>query len=104
MGKAALAGIVLASLFFVATIAPWLVRSYETFGRFIFIRSNFGAELRLGNGPGADGTWMAYLHPTQNPLEMRRYERMGERAYVSERKREAIEFIRAEHARLPWIS
>jgi hypothetical protein len=25
------------------------VRNYQTFGKFIFIRDNFGAELRLGN-------------------------------------------------------
>jgi hypothetical protein len=103
-GKPALAGVALASLFFAATIAPWLVRNYVTFGRFIFIRSNFGAELRLGNGPGADGTWMAYLHPTQNPVEMRRYEQMRELAYVAERKREAMEFIRADYGRFAWIS
>ena len=36
--KSWLAGVALASLFFVATIAPWLVRNYETFGKFIFIR------------------------------------------------------------------
>src|SRR5207248_8267572 len=67
-GKPWLAGLALAAIFFVAIIAPWLVRNYETFGKLIFIRSNFGAELRLGNGPGADGTWMSYLHPTQNEL------------------------------------
>jgi hypothetical protein len=103
-GKSSLAGVVLASLFFAATIAPWLVRNYETFDKFIFIRSNFGAELRLGNGPGADGTWMSYVHPSQNVIEMRRYQQMGELAYVAERKREAIEFIRADYGRFTWIS
>ena len=51
-------------------VAPWLVRNYRTFGQFVFIRSNFGAEVRLGNGPGADGTWMDYLHPTKNASEI----------------------------------
>src|SRR5882724_416268 len=99
-----LAQVTLASLFFVAAISPWLVRNYETFGKFIFIRSNFGAELRLGNGPFADGTWMAYLHPTQNPVEMRRYQQMGEIAYVEERKQEAMQFIREDYGRFAWIS
>ena len=103
-GKSSIGGLALAALFFAATITPWLVRNYETFGKFIFIRSNFGAELRLGNGPGADGTWMSYLHPTQDPLEMRRYEQMGETAYVAERKREAMEFIRADYGRFAWLS
>jgi hypothetical protein len=103
-GKHSLAGVALASLFFVATIAPWLVRNYETFGKFIFIRSNFGAELRLGNGPGADGTWMSWVHPSQNAVEMRRYEQLGEIGYVAARKHEAMEFIRADYGRFAWIS
>jgi 4-amino-4-deoxy-L-arabinose transferase-like glycosyltransferase len=103
-GKSSLAGVLLASMFFAAAIAPWLVRNYETFGKFVFIRSNFGAELRLGNGPGADGTWMQYLHPSQNSTELRRYQQMGEIAYVAERKREALEFIRADYGRFASIS
>ena len=103
-GKPSLIGAVLASVFFCATISPWLVRNYEVFGKFIFIRSNFGAELRLGNGPGADGTWMSYLHPTQNDLALKQYEKVGEIAYVAERKREATDFIRADYARFAWLS
>ena len=63
------------------------------------LRSNFGAELRIGNGPGADGTWREYLHPTQNVYEMRRYRQLGEIAYVAERKREAVAFIREDYPR-----
>lgn len=103
-GKRSLACVALAAVFFVATIAPWLVRNYEVFGKFIFIRSNFGAELRLGNGPGADGTWMSYLHPTQNSLALQQYEQMGEIAYVAERKRQAMDFIRADYGRFARIS
>lgn len=98
------AGVVLASIFFAATIAPWLVRNYETFGRFVFIRSNFGAELRLGNGPWAEGLWMQWLHPTQDVLEMQRYEQLGELGYVAARKREALEWIRADYPRFLWVS
>lgn len=103
-GNRSVLGVTLAAVFFIATIAPWLVRNYQTFGKFIFIRSNFGAELRLGNGPGADGTWMSYLHPTQNALALEQYEQMGEIAYVAERKRQAMDFIRADYGRFAWIS
>jgi len=103
-GARSLAGVALASIFFVATIAPWLVRNYETFGKPIFIRSNFGAELRLGNGPGADGTWMSYNHPSQNIVEFRRYQQLGELGYVAVRKREALDFIRADYGRFAWLS
>jgi len=98
------AGVALASLFFAATIAPWLVRNYETFGKFIFIRSNFGAELRLGNGPSADGMWMQWLHPSQNVVELRRYQQLGELEYVATRKHEAMDFIRASYPRFAWLN
>jgi len=98
-GKQSLMGVALASIVFVACIAPWLVRNYQTFGKFIFIRDNFGAELRLGNGNGADGTWMEYLHPTQDVYAMRQFQAMGELPYIAMRKRQALDYIRADYAR-----
>jgi hypothetical protein len=104
LGKRSLGGVILASVMFAACIAPWLVRNHRTFGQFVFIRSNFGAELRLGNGPGADGTWMDYLHPTKNVFEMRRYRELGELAYVAERKGEAMAYIRKDYPRFAGLS
>jgi 4-amino-4-deoxy-L-arabinose transferase-like glycosyltransferase len=103
VGKRSLVGVILAAGIFAACIAPWLVRNYSAFGG-IFLRSNFGAELRLGNGPGADGTWMDYLHPTKNVFEMSRYRELGELAYVDERKREAMAYIREDSARFAGLS
>jgi 4-amino-4-deoxy-L-arabinose transferase-like glycosyltransferase len=98
-GKPSLAGVALASVIFAVCLAPWLLRNYQTFGRFIFIRDNFGAELRLGNGHGADGTWMEYLHPTQDRYALQQYSAMGELAYIDMRKRQAVEFIEADYPR-----
>jgi hypothetical protein len=98
-GKRSLAGVAVASVVLLACIAPWLVRNERTFGRFIFIRDNFGAELRLGNGNGADGTWMEYLHPTQDLYAMRQYQSMGELAYITMRKRQALDYIRSDYPR-----
>lgn len=98
-GKASWAGVVLASVVFFACIAPWLIRNQRIFDKFIFIRDNFGAELRLGNGPGADGTWMEYLHPTQNVYAMRKFQAMGELAYIAMRKQQALDFIKADYVR-----
>ena len=103
LGKRSLGGVVLASAIFLASLTPWVLRDHRVFGQWMFLRSNFGEELRLGNGPGADGTWMEYLHPTQNVLEMRRYREMGEIAYVAERKREALAFIREDYGRFLWL-
>ena len=98
-GKRSLAGVVLASAVFLACITPWLIRNYETFGKFIFIRDNFGAELRLGNGTGADGTLMLYLDPPHDPYAMRQFQSMGEPQYIAMRKQQALDYIRADHAR-----
>lgn len=103
-GQQSFAGVVLASLVFCACIAPWLIRNYETFGRFIFIRDNFGAELRLGNGDGADGTLMLYQDPPHDPAAMRQVQEMGEIAYIAMRKQQALAFIKADYARFGWLS
>jgi hypothetical protein len=97
--KPSLAGVALASVVFFACITPWLVRNYQVFGQFIFIRDNFGAELRLGNGNGADGTWMQYLHPTQDVYAMRQYAAMGELAYIAMRKQQAMDYIQEDYVR-----
>src|SRR5205085_6938313 len=56
-----------AGVIVVLSVTPWLVRNYNAFGQFVFIRSNFGAELRFGNSPQAEGLWMWWLHPSQDP-------------------------------------
>jgi 4-amino-4-deoxy-L-arabinose transferase-like glycosyltransferase len=102
-GKHSLAGVALASVVFLACITPWLVRNYETFGKFIFIRDNFGAELRLGNGPGADGTLMLYLDPPHDPYAMRQFQTMGELPYIAMRKRQAVDYITADYGRFAGL-
>jgi 4-amino-4-deoxy-L-arabinose transferase-like glycosyltransferase len=102
-GKRSFEGVVLASVVFCACITPWLVRNYQTFGKFIFIRDNFGAELRLGNGNGADGTWMEYLHPAQDAYALRQYQSMGELSYIAMRKRQAVDYIRADYVRFAGL-
>lgn len=103
LGKRSLGGVVLTSAVFFACITPWLVRNYQTFGKFIFIRDNFGAELRLGNGPGADGMWMEYLHPTQDVYALHQFQSMGELPYVAMRKQQALDYIKADYARFAGL-
>ncbi len=102
--KKSLGGVVLASAVFFAVIAPWLIRNYETFGKFIFIRDNFGAELRLGNGPSADGTLMDYLDPPHSPLAMKQVLSMGEVSYIEMRKQQAIAYIKEDYSRFSKLS
>jgi 4-amino-4-deoxy-L-arabinose transferase-like glycosyltransferase len=103
-GLKSFGGVVLASVVFYLSLSPWLVRNYLTFGRFVFIRDDLGEQLRLGNGPNADGVLMAYLQPNLNAVELRRFQEMGELAYSAQRKREAFEFVRENPGRFAVIS
>jgi len=104
LGKKSFAGVVLASVIFFACITPWLVRNYRTFGTFIFIRDNFGAELRLGNGNGADGTLMLYLDPPHDSFAMHQFQTMGELNYIAMRKQQAVAYIKADYRRFAVLS
>jgi 4-amino-4-deoxy-L-arabinose transferase-like glycosyltransferase len=103
-GHRSLAGMLLASLIFLGFVAPWLMRNQRVFGQPVFLRTNFGAELRMGNGPYADGTWQYYLHPVHDVAEFHRYQQMGELAYVRARRDEAVAWIKANPGRFAVIS
>jgi hypothetical protein len=81
-----------------------VVRNYEVFGRFVFLRDDFGLQIRLGNGPYADGMLMAYLQPNLNKLELEKFQQMGEIAYAERCKRIAFDWIRTHPVRFAVIS
>ena len=68
-----------------ACMVPWMVRNALAFHQFIPMRANFGAELYLGNGPGAQGFLMEYNHPFQAQDQLLLYRQMGEVAYAKMR-------------------
>ena len=86
-------GVALSSLAFFAVLSPWIIRNYEVFHRFVFLRDDFGLQLRLGNGPYADGMLMAYLQPNLNKLELQKFQKLGELAYAESCKRQAFDWI-----------
>lgn len=94
-----LAGAVVASMLFVACLAPWQIRNYRTFGHLFFIRHDFGMILRMGNGPEANGSWLISLMPSRNPAEFARYASMGETDYAAAQGRQASEFIQQNPGR-----
>jgi 4-amino-4-deoxy-L-arabinose transferase-like glycosyltransferase len=87
-----------ATLVFVVGLIPWTVRNYEVFGKVIVLRSNFGLELWLGNNPQATDTGSPWMHPNDNLAEAEKYMQMGEIAYMAEKQREALRFIRTHPA------
>lgn len=94
-----------AAIVFVLCVAPWFVRNYRVFGRFIPFRDGFGLELRVGNSPETEVRWRSWLHPNESPPERQKYQQLGELAYMDAKKREALTFIQ-DHpgifAQLTW--
>jgi 4-amino-4-deoxy-L-arabinose transferase-like glycosyltransferase len=88
------AGVLLAAAVFTACLGPWTWRNWLVFHHFVPARGNFGAELYLGNGPGATGLLMEYDHPIQAPDQLRLYTAMGEIAYSKMRGERAMDSIR----------
>ena len=96
--KSGMTGGLVAALVFTVCLGSWTWRNWEVFHRFVPTRGNFGAELYLGNGPGATGLLMEYDHPIQAPDQLRLYTRMGEIAYSKMRAAQAMAVIHADRA------
>jgi len=103
-GRSSLPEVVLASFVFFLVLSPWLLRNYEVFGRFVFIRDDFGLQFRLGNNKMADGMLIATLQPNLNKLEFEKFQRLGELAYEADCKRLAFDWIRSQPGRFAIIS
>jgi 4-amino-4-deoxy-L-arabinose transferase-like glycosyltransferase len=85
----------LTSMIFLAGLAPWTIRNYMVFHKFIPLRSNFGLELWLGNNPDVPDTWTPSLHPSDNRQEAAKFVAMTEIPYMEQKQSEAIAFMRA---------
>jgi 4-amino-4-deoxy-L-arabinose transferase-like glycosyltransferase len=102
---AALTRATLSGLLFVACITPWIYRNWRAFHAFIPMRSNFGAELYAGNGPGAYGFRYGVLIglPAQD-AQHRLYVQLGELAYVQQRGQLAKAWIATHPAHFAALS
>jgi len=88
----------------IAILAPWIVRNYELFHRFIPVRSGFGLELYIGNN-GYSTRWVnSSLHPNHSDAELEEYERVGEIAYMDHKLRQGKDYIRSHPAWYAWMT
>ena len=72
---------------------PWTVRNYAVFHSFVPLRSVLGLQLWLGNNDQYQDHFPGWLHPIDNSVERAKYVRMGEIAYMDEKRREAIHWM-----------
>lgn len=95
---------VLAAGVIVLCCAPWTIRNARVFHTFIPLRSPLWLQLWLGNNSQYRDVFPGWLHPIDNVAERARYIRMGEVAYMQEKKRETIEWVSAHPARVLELS
>jgi 4-amino-4-deoxy-L-arabinose transferase-like glycosyltransferase len=93
-GQAWLRRVLLATVVFLAILAPWLVRNRMVLGHWVFIRSNAGFEFSMANYHNSTGTAWDGRHPSANRREYQAYARLGELAYVHARGQQAWQFVR----------
>jgi 4-amino-4-deoxy-L-arabinose transferase-like glycosyltransferase len=77
-----------------ALIAPWLIRNYRTFHLPVFLKDSMPLELCVGNVGNAAHWWNSYVHPSGNPTELDKFVRMGEQAYLDEKRVLAYDYIK----------
>ena len=103
-GRAWLMVNVVASLAFMAVVAPWFVRNHEVFHRVIPFRDGLGLVLRLGTKGNTD-YWGPYeLGPWHNDEEWNEFKQLGELGYMDHKKQQAVEFIRANPGWYLWTT
>jgi len=92
-------------LVFIAIVSPWMVRNYRVFHAVVPFRSNFGAELYVGNGPEAMGfRYGALIGQSPNETQHELYARMGELAYARHHGELAKAWIEANPSRFVQLS
>jgi len=80
------------------TTAPWFIRNYETFHRFIPFRSCLGLEVYCGNNADSWHWGPPGYHPSDNENEWREYQQLGEIAYTQKKFHQGLEFIETHPA------
>ena len=94
----------LAALAFLVFVSPWFLRNYRVFGQLLPFRSNFWLTFYQGNTWDTFDLYPDWANPPHNPTEMADYARVGEVAYMSEKKQQAIAEIREYPARFAWTT
>ncbi|HTS13031.1 MAG TPA: glycosyltransferase family 39 protein [Candidatus Limnocylindrales bacterium] len=93
--ESSLRNVAIALIVLLAGMAPWTVRNYHVFGKFVPVRSVFGITLWEGNNPVAVGVDSFRMLPVDNAQEAKEYQRVGEIEYAKTKQKEALVFMRS---------
>lgn len=94
----------LASVALLAVIAPWGLRNYRVLHIVSPVRDGLWLEAWAGNNGDTFESNPAWAHPASNPVEMQKFQALGETQYMAEKKVLAIHFIQAHPAFFVGVS
>ena len=87
----------------ILVVAPWMIRNYKTFHKFVFVRDNLGLEMEVSNNPCAtfsfelnriSGCYSEH-HPNESLSEAMAVRELGEIGYNQRSMARAKAWIRA---------
>jgi 4-amino-4-deoxy-L-arabinose transferase-like glycosyltransferase len=93
-----------ASLIFLATIAPWIWHTSKAYGRIVAFRSGFGLEVVVGNSSDTSNASNWKVLPGENSVELAKLQRIGEPAYMREMEQEANDIIARDPLRYAGLT
>ncbi len=95
---------VMASLVFWVIMSPWVVRNYVVFGKFIPLRDNFWLEMHVGNNGDTSDVTPDSAHPSNSPIELAEWEKLGELRYMDAKKVQTKQFISEHPGFFAWLT
>jgi 4-amino-4-deoxy-L-arabinose transferase-like glycosyltransferase len=96
--------VAVAMLFFTIAVAPWFLRNYKTFGHVVPFRGTFWMIFWESNTGDTSDLYPDWTNPAHNDGEMQQYRMMGEAAYVLEKRRLSLEFLRGNPRLYLWLT
>ena len=78
---------------FVLALVPWTIRNYYAIDGWVFVKSNFGLELWLGNNPAVKNVYSPERHPIDDASERMTLIFSGEPNYNRLKEKQAIDYI-----------
>lgn len=89
--RVATAGAVLALV-----LLPWTVRNIRVLHAVVPMRDGYWGEFYAGNNDDTSHTNPGWTHPGSNPVELKRYEQLGEIRYMAEKRELSLQHVSAK--------
>lgn len=96
--------LIFSAIVFCLIVSPWFVRNYRTFHQFMPFRDGFGLVMYEGNSSDTLVMFPDWTNPAHNDAELEQYTKLGEIAYMAQKKQQAAAEINSHPGRFAWAT